>query len=101
VDGYRAWLVGRGYSPFPSAAQSGINRSGLTSGVQIVRGGFKPEDGFSCYEEEGGGPNCRWGDYSAAFALPTGEVWSAAELIGDNAKTQFANWSTFIWPNTP
>jgi hypothetical protein len=92
-------LMGDQY--FPSAAQSEINRNGLTSGVQIVRAGFKPEDGFTCYEEEGNGPNCRWGDYSAAFALPTGELWSATELIGDNARTQFANWSTFIWSNTP
>jgi hypothetical protein len=85
---------------YPSAAQTGISRRGLTSGVQIVRNGFKPEDGFTCYEEEGFGPNCRWGDYSASFALPTGEIWSATEMIGDNARTQFANWSTFVWPTT-
>jgi hypothetical protein len=86
---------------YPSAAQTGISRKGLTTGVQIVRNGFRPEDGFTCYEEEGFGPNCRWGDYSASFALPTGDIWSATEFIGDNARTVGANWSTFVWPNTP
>ena len=89
-------LMGDRY--YPSAAQTGINRTGLTTGVEIVRNGFKPEDGFTCYAEEGNGPNCRWGDYSASFALPTGEIWSATEFIGDNARTTFANWSTFAWP---
>jgi hypothetical protein len=92
-------LMGDRY--YPSAAQTGINRTGLTTGVQIVRNGFKPEDGFTCYTEEGNGPNCRWGDYSASFALPTGEIWSATEFIGDNARTTFANWSTFAWPYKP
>jgi hypothetical protein len=92
-------LMGDHY--YPSAAQTGINRKGLTTGVQIVRNGFKPEDGFTCYEEEGNGPNCRWGDYSASFALPTGDLWSATEFIGDNARTTFANWSTFVWPYRP
>jgi hypothetical protein len=92
-------LMGDRY--YPSAAQTGINRRGLTTGVQITRNGFRPEDGFTCYEEEGNGPNCRWGDYSASFALPSGEVWSATEFIGDNARTQFANWSTFVWPTRP
>ena len=54
-------LMGDRY--YPSAAQTGVNRGGLTTGVQITRNGFKPEDGFTCYEEEGNGPNCRWGDY--------------------------------------
>ena len=69
-------LMGDRY--YPSAAQTGINRRGLTTGVQIVRNGFKPEDGFTCYEEEGFGPNCRWGDYSASFALP-----NRRHLVGD------------------
>jgi hypothetical protein len=44
---------------------------------------------------------CRWGDYSASFALPNGDVWSATEFIGDNGRTTFGNWSTFVWPVTP
>jgi hypothetical protein len=92
-------LMGDRY--YPSAAQTGVNLHGLSSGVQIVRNGFKPEDGFTCYEEEGFGPNCRWGDYSAAFALQNGDLWAATEFIGDNARTTFADWSTFVWPATP
>jgi hypothetical protein len=92
-------LMGDRY--YPSAAQTGIDRRGLTTGVRIVRNGFKPEDGFTCYEAEGFGPNCRWGDYSASFALPNGDIWSATEFIGDNARTTFANWSTFVWPFEP
>jgi len=86
---------------FPSAGYTTIDRNRLRSGVTIARNGFKPEDGFTCYEAEGFGPACRWGDYSASFALPNGEVWSAAEFIGDNARTTFANWSTFVWPLRP
>jgi hypothetical protein len=92
-------LMGDRY--YPSAAQSGIDKKGDTSNVQIVRNGFKPEDGFTCYAEEGFGPNCRWGDYSASFALPNGDLWSATEFIGDNARTAGANWSTFVWPTNP
>ena len=92
-------LMGDRY--YPSAAQTGIDRRGLTTGVQIVRNGFKPEDGFTCYEDEGFGPNCRWGDYSASFALPNGDIWSGTEFIGDNARTPGANWSTFVWPYEP
>jgi hypothetical protein len=90
-----------GVNHYPSAAYSGINKNGLTTGVQIARAGFKPEDGFTCYPEESGSDVCRWGDYSASFALPNGEVWSATEFIGDNARTTYANWSTFVWPVKP
>jgi hypothetical protein len=88
---------------FPSAAWTGISRDGTGGSVRIARTGFRPEDGFTCYTEFIGGDEaeCRWGDYSASFALPNGEVWSATEFIGDNARTQFANWSTFIWPVKP
>jgi hypothetical protein len=70
--------------------------------VRIAGAGFRPEDGFTCYTKFAGGDEaeCRWGDYSASFALPNGEVWSAAQYIGDGARTTFGNWSTFIWPVT-
>ena len=35
-------LMGNRYHP--SAGQTGVNRNRLTTGVQIVRNGFKPED---------------------------------------------------------
>jgi hypothetical protein len=86
---------------FPSAAHTTLNLSGPTSNIRVDRNGSRPEDGFTCYAAEGFGPECRWGDYSASFALPSGEVWSATEFIGDNPRTTFANWSTFVWPVTP
>jgi hypothetical protein len=84
---------------FPSAAQIDIDRDGLSGPVEIVRSGFRPEDGFTCYEAlVGPNPVCRWGDYSASIAGPDGVIYSATEFIGDNSRTLFANWSTFIWP---
>ena len=84
---------------FPSAAQIDIDRDGVSGPVEIVRSGFRPEDGFTCYEAfVGENPVCRWGDYSASIAGPDGIIYSATEFIGDNSRTLFANWSTFIWP---
>jgi hypothetical protein len=89
-----------GANQFPSAGWTPIANGGTNGSVRIVRAGFRPEDGFTCYTEFIGGDEaeCRWGDYSASFALPNGDVWSATEFIGDNARTAGANWSTFIWP---
>jgi hypothetical protein len=94
-------LMGRGY--FPSAAWTNIDGTGTSGPVWVARFGFRPEDGFTCYPEfdpPGTPPPflCRWGDYSASVALPNGEIWSGAEFIGDNPRTTFANWSTFLWP---
>jgi len=84
---------------YPSAGYTTIDRNRLRSGVTIARNGFKPEDGFTCYPANKN--ECRWGDYSASFALPNGEVWSATEFIGAGSRTTFANWSTFVWPVRP
>jgi hypothetical protein len=92
-------LMGPGH--FPSAAQIDIGPGGVSGPVEIVRSGFRPEDGFTCYKAfEGPNPVCRWGDYSASVAGPDGTIYSATEFIGDNSRTFFANWSTFIWPQT-
>ncbi len=91
-------LMGTNY--FPSAAHISINPSGTTGIVRIVRDGFRPEDGFSCFPEFGA-TTCRWGDYSASVATPDGTVYSAVEMISDNSRSYYANWSTFIWPETP
>jgi len=93
-------LMGPGH--FPSAVQIDIDRDGVSGPVEIVRVGFRPEDGFTCYEAfVGEDPVCRWGDYSASVAGPDGTIYSATEFIGDNARTALANWSTFIWPQKP
>jgi hypothetical protein len=92
-----------GRNQYPSAGWTAISRDGVSGPVRIARAGFRPEDGFTCYTAFVGGDEaeCRWGDYSASFALPNGEVWSATEFIGDNARTTFGNWSTFVWPVEP
>ena len=93
-------LMGPGH--FPSAVQIHIDRDGVSGPVEIVRSGFRPEDGFTCYEALAGeGAVCRWGDYSASVAGPDGTIYSATEFIGDNSRTLNANWSTFIWPQKP
>jgi hypothetical protein len=88
---------------YPSAGWTGISKDGTGPTVRLARIGFRPEDGFTCYTQFVGGDEaeCRWGDYSASFALPNGQVWSAAEFIGDNARSPGANWSTFVWPIRP
>ncbi|MGH2595258.1 MAG: hypothetical protein ACRDH7_04765 [Actinomycetota bacterium] len=85
---------------FPSPAQIAIAPSGVSGQIQIVAPGFRPYDGFGCYPAFGYN-QCRWGDYSASVATPDGTVYSAAEWIGDNSRTYFENWSTFIWPTPP
>jgi hypothetical protein len=93
-------LMGPG--DYPSAAQIAIDAAGVSGNIEIVRAGFRPEDGFTCYETEvGPGALCRWGDYSASVGTPEGTVYSATEFIGDNTRTFFANWSTFVWPANP
>lgn len=95
-----------GQTCFPSAAYINITADGVRGPIVIARRGTRPEDGFTCHEDPATGlrsPDavCRWGDYSAAVADSQGRIWSATEFIGDNARSTFANWATFIWPYTP
>lgn len=93
-------LMGRDY--FPSAAYSHITVHGTKGAVHVARLGFRPEDGFTCYQALVGPTNgCRWGDYSASVAGPGGRIWSATEMIPDRARTFYANWGTFVWPVKP
>ncbi len=89
-----------GPNDFPSSAQIAIAESGVSGPIEIVRVGFRPEDGFTCYAAFGGGI-CRWGDYSASVGTPDGTIYSGTELIGDDSRTFFANWSTFVSPISP
>lgn len=85
---------------YPSAAQIDIGEGGATGAVEVVGLGYRPEDGFTCYTAFTGDKNpvCRWGDYSAAVATPSGQIYAATEWIGNDTRTLFANWSTFVWP---
>jgi hypothetical protein len=89
-----------GYLNYPSPAQISIGLNGVSGSIQIVNPGYRPYDGFGCYPAFAYN-QCRWGDYSASVATPDGRVFSAAEWIGDNSRSYFENWSTFIWPTTP
>ena len=93
----------RGRTSYRCAAYQMLGTGGTSGPINVVRVGVRPEDGFTCDENTVTGlpdptSTCRWGDCSAAFALPDGSVWSAAEYIGDGPRTTFANWSTFVWP---
>lgn len=86
---------------FPSAAYADFT-PGTTTQVNIYADGVNPEDGFCEYPEFGcGGPGVarpRYGDYSAAVALPTGnDVFLANEFIpADSFRDTFTNDGTFI-----
>jgi hypothetical protein len=84
---------------FPSPAQIRITPEGVSGKIEIQAPGVRPYDGFGCYPAFGYN-QCRWGDYSASVATPDGTVYSATEWIGDNSRTYFENWSTFIWPTS-
>lgn len=78
--------------------------------VQIIGAGVGPDDGFTGYLTYNGNGIARWGDYSAAAADEWGNIWVAAEYIGqtctdaeyatDNTcggtRDKYANWGTFI-----
>ena len=93
-------LVGPDF--FPSAAYSVLDPSTGAGPVHIAAAGRFPDDGFSGYPKLNGGlpPVGRWGDYSAAVADASGNVWMGAEYIRDllpPARTDFANWATFVY----
>lgn len=85
-----------GTSDFPSAAWVRLSASGPSSSVHISAVGQAPEDGFTGYVIEGGDGTARWGDYSAATADESGNLWMANEYIPNAPRTLFANWGTHI-----
>ena len=91
-------LVGPDF--FPSAAYTILDPATGPGAIHIAAVGLFPDDGFTQYPKVGGGSGVgRWGDYSAAVADTSGNVWMANEFIHDllpPARTLFANWATFI-----
>jgi hypothetical protein len=90
-------LVGPDY--YPSAAYVLIDSTG-TSDVLIAKPGIAPDDGFTGYVTFGGRVG-RWGDYSAAVADETGNIWFATEYIPGGDRTVLANWGSYIARVTP
>ena len=85
-----------GPNRYPSHAYIAFNQMGPQGSIYIDGPGTAPEDGFTCYTAEGFGPACRWGDYSAASADGQGNIVMGTEAIRNVARTQIANWATFI-----
>jgi len=92
-----------GHHYYPSAAYARIDLSGVGA-THIAGAGGAPADGFTGYEPYGGPPE-RWGDYSAAVALPDGSVWAATEWIPGTFSFAtggwFANWGTYVMHVNP
>jgi hypothetical protein len=90
-----------GPDSFPSAAYSVLDPSTGPGPIHIAAAGRFPDDGFTGYKELAGGHGVgRWGDYSAAVADASGNVWMASEYIHDllpPVRTLNANWATFIY----
>ena len=87
-------LVGPSF--FPSAAYTTIDAAGAAGDVHIARPGAGPEDEFSGYQSFGGSRTARWGDYGAAVADESGNIWLATEYIPNKPRSLLANWGTFI-----
>ncbi len=86
---------------YPSAAYVPFSGRPTTETITVVGSGVGPEDGFTCYEAEGFGPACRWGDYSAASSDGSGHVVMGDEMIPAADRDPLANWGTFITTLTP
>ena len=88
---------------YPSAGYVTIGANG-TGDVHIAAAGTMPADGFTGVPAYGGPPE-RWGDYSAATALPDGSVLMATEWIPGTFSYAtggwFANWGTYVMRVNP
>jgi hypothetical protein len=87
-------LVGPDF--FPSAAFATLDVASGAGDIQIAAAGALPDDGFSGYTAFGGARVGRWGDYAAAVADESGNIWVATEYIPNAPRTVNANWGTFV-----
>jgi hypothetical protein len=81
---------------FPSAAFATLDVVNGAGDIQIAAPGALPDDGFTGYSAFGGARVGRWGDYSAAVADESGNIWLATEYIPNSPRTVNANWGTFV-----
>jgi hypothetical protein len=88
-------LMGNDY--WPSSAYVRIDATdGVSGPVRIAGAGALPDDGYTGYTPFTGTNVARWGDYSAAVADDSGNIWIASEYIPDSPRTLVANWGTKI-----
>jgi hypothetical protein len=93
-------LVGPSF--FPSAAYAPVDAVNGAGDIHISGAGQLPEDGFTGYHFFGSPDRvARWGDYSAAVADSSGNIWMGVEYIPNAPRTLFANWGTFISQVSP
>jgi hypothetical protein len=86
----------------PSAAYAHLSLTTGAGDIHIAGAGVAADDGFTGYDEETpSNGSARWGDYSAAVADLSGNIWMAAEYIPGGARTLFANWGTYVSEVTP
>ncbi len=86
-----------GPTTYPSPSFISIDGSGVAGPVRVPEVGAGPEDGFTCYRAFGDrSRGCRWGDYSEAVADENGDIWMAVEWIPNTARTELANWGTYV-----
>lgn len=87
---------------FPSAAYALLDAVKGAGPIVISGPGVAPDDGFSGYAPFAGRSAARWGDYGAAVADESGNIWMGAEMIPRNPPiTLAANWGTFITAVAP
>ena len=81
---------------YPSAGYAKIDATSGAGAVHVALAGAGPDDSFGGYTAFGGDGTDRWGDYSAAVADESGNVWFACEYIPNDPRTVLANWGTFV-----
>jgi hypothetical protein len=81
---------------YPSAGYARIDATSGAGDVHVAMAGAGPDDSFGGYKAFGGSGTDRWGDYSAAVADESGNVWFACEYIPNDPRTVLANWGTFV-----
>jgi hypothetical protein len=86
---------------YPSAGYAKIDATNGAGAVHVAAAGAGPDDSFGGYHAFGGTGTDRWGDYSAAVADESGNVWFACEYIPNAPRTVNANWGTFVGHVTP
>jgi hypothetical protein len=92
-------LVGRDFHP--SAAYASIDLITGAGDVHVAAEWAGPEDGFTGYTAFGSPRVARWGDYSAAAADESGNLWLATEFIPNAPRSLLANWGTFVMRIVP
>src|SRR5439155_14879921 len=80
---------------FPSAAWARVDAVNGSGALVIAGAGAAPLDDFSGYAPVGFRA-ARWGDYAAAVADESGDVWVANEYVPNAPRTLLTNWGTFV-----